>query len=158
MNDFDIEEVDMIESAALEWEEKTNNIITYQIYFNYDGNINKIKDKSHSIVVVKLSKFDEATKYYDELSRPNNILGEYERNGKVPRIFLVYDRMIGKTYYKGCLLHELGHAIGLKHIQEKGTLMYPQLDDGAKYITNADLKEFCDLYHCSVEKLNHDRH
>lgn len=157
--DFDTDEVDMIEAAALEWQEKTNSIITYSIYFNWDNKYESIPNKYHSLAVVKLSKWGKRAHELDIISgekdKPATILGYFDNGQKVNTIYLVYDRMLGLEYYRGTLEHELGHSIGLDHLKEENTLMYPSMDKGAKHITGSDLKQFCEIYSCKTKNLKH---
>ena len=157
--DFDSHEVDLIEQATSEWEEKTKNRVIFNIYYNFDlDNDRKIIDRRHSIIFVKLSQESQKVAELDEWINKgkeghSKIIGLYTTQYNVPSILLVYDRMLGDTYYKGCVEHELGHAMKLDHLKKENTLMYPSMKNGARFITDDDLQEFCELYHCKVSDL-----
>lgn len=157
--DFDSHEVDLIEQATTEWETKTKNRVIFNIYYNFDlNNDNKIRDKRHSIVFVKLAqdtqKVAELDKWINEKQDTHSkIIGLYTTQYNAPSILLVYDRMRGDAYYRSCVEHELGHAMGLIHLKKENTLMFPSMREASRHITDDDLIEFCALYHCKIEDL-----
>src|ERR1700729_2004408 len=84
-SDFDIDEVDEIENAAREWQDKSQGIITFSIYFNFDtkNDYDKIKRNANTIVVVKLSKDSEWVRNIDgEINKDGGgrIVGYYNTN------------------------------------------------------------------------------
>jgi predicted Zn-dependent protease len=156
-NRFDDEEVKLIEASALEWENKTHHIITYHIYYNFDvSKYKQINTNMHSIIFVKLSKYSQQVNDMDRYQGHGRtqILGLYDSTKEIPVIFIVYDRMLGQAYYQGTIMHELGHSLGLDHIQMEDTLMYPTMDHSSRHISSRDLQEFCKIYNCDYKKLN----
>ena len=157
-DEFDQEEVNIINEATLEWEEKTHGMLVYHIYYNFDTNNWASVKGAHSIIVEKISKYQRRTRLIDrEVSKEDHwsstIVGLYDPRYSVPRIFLVYDRMLGREYFRGTMLHEMSHSLGLEHSEQEDTLMYPGMDHSARHITIVDLQEFCKIWHCDVNKL-----
>ena len=61
-----------------------------------------------------------------------------------------YSRKIvtrSKNHIYGVMLHEAGHAIGLGHSQNKGSIMYPYDLDDMQYLTKDDIQLLYNKYH-----------
>lgn len=150
---FDEKEKEFITLAALEWSQATNNRVDFTIIY-LPNKYSKIDDDT--IIVVK------ASPDYPEilLANVNNngeavTLGLYDNRGPINFIDLVSD-YIDYDDFKAVVLHELGHALGLKHDSSSeglDTLMYPTINFSANHITPHDIKNFCKLYHCDPEHL-----
>lgn len=151
---FDRHEIDLINQATLEWENKTNNLLVYHIKYNVDvRHLPPIHYKNHSIIFVKLSKYSSLTHQIDLEHNKSKILGLYDGVSNIPRIFLMYDRMLGDEYYRGVVEHELGHSLGLEHDPLRNTLMYAAMDHSSRYVSHEDLIQFCKKYHCNANQL-----
>lgn len=145
------EEVAFITIAALEWSAATKNIVTFDVVTLPQE---KVVISDNDIMIMNISPDHPLVLILDDNSNYST-LGYYDESFPVPIIYLVSDRMKGKEYVM-VVLHELGHALGLDHnenIWEVGTLMYPNIALGSKHITLYDLKKFCKLYRCDVNKL-----
>lgn len=159
---FDNMETDAIMKAAWEWSEATNHIIEYDII--QLPTKEKVKHKN-SIFIVKRSPDDPQIILMDLVGH-NETLGVYEKN-RLPTIAIVSERL-NDSNYKEIVLHELGHSLGLEHLEsleDLDALMFPytnmKLEDGtiiptgSEFITKKDLIQFCKLYHCDADKLKH---
>ena len=52
-----------------------------------------------------------------------------------------------KEHIYGVMLHEAGHAIGLGHSDNPGSIMYPYDLDSMQYLTNEDIRLLYKKYH-----------
>ena len=149
---FDEDEVAYITAAAVEWTESTNHVAEFDVVVLPSNQpIGK-----NDIVVIKVNPDYPDIIVLDSMNK-HSTLGLYNDRGFIITIEIVSDRITNDDY-EGVILHELGHALGLKHnegFDGIGTLMYPTVNLGANYITEDDLKNFCKLYHCDASKLQH---
>ena len=61
-----------------------------------------------------------------------------------------YSRKIvtrSKDHIYGVMLHEVGHAIGLRHSNNEDSIMYPYDLESMQYLTNEDMKLLYAKYH-----------
>jgi len=155
---FDNIETDLITKAALEWSMATNHRIEYDIIQLPTNEPMKYTD---SVFVVKKSP-DDTTIILMDLEG-GETLGVYHHDA-LPSISIVSERL--GDNFKEVVLHELGHSLGIKHLDgmsNLNTLMYPYsqiiLDDGtilpagADHITKKDLIAFCKIHHCDADHL-----
>jgi len=155
---FDNTETDMIMKAAWEWSEATNHRIEYDII----QLPTEEPMQYHDVLFIVKRSPDDPHIILTDLDG-GKTLGVYYHN-VIPTIFIVSERL--GDNFKEVVLHELGHSLGIKHldkISDLNTLMYPYsqiiLDDGtilpagADHITKKDLTAFCKLHHCDVDHL-----
>jgi hypothetical protein len=148
----DVEQEYIIE-AAMEWTQATNHVAEFDVV--QLPTREKI-DVEHALIMIKVSADYPDIMIMDNIKKTTT-LGYYDGKNALPYIALVSDRLDGFNY-KEVVLHELGHSLGLEHVDgEEGmlTLMYPYVDLGSDVITDKDLEQFCKLYHCDVKKLKH---
>ncbi len=150
---FSEEEIAQITDAAITWTTKTHYIAQFDVVtLPTDKKI----DLSKALFVLKVTSGYPEVVFLDGFNH-DSTLGYYHEKGAAPYIGLIPSRM--ESYdYKTVTLHELGHALGLKHasnLEDMGTLMYPTIDYGSDFITHKDLEQFCGIYHCNVDQLEH---
>lgn len=150
-NDF---ERGAITSAAKKWSKTTNNIVEYDV-------IQLPTDKQilfdNSLFFIKISE-DSPEIIFGDYASKTNILGYFNPEGYAT-IALVSGRIL-QSNYESIVLHELGHSLGLNHLEgfeNIDTLMFPYstiiignytMPSGANHITKKDLDQFCLLYNC----------
>lgn len=153
-------QVEFIEAALNEWSCSTNRLIKYEIVKNtdYQKVYDTIVDSADSLVLISATTNNKNIKESDDEfhKKDNNTytLGLYMPTETVPTILVVSDRIYDKTIYVGVLLHELGHAWGLGHFNNKDSVMYYNITDGSKHITKNDLYYLCYYYWCKPETMN----
>lgn len=149
--EFSEEEAETITIAALEWTEATNYVLDLSIVKL--PNQNELIGKD-DILITSVSP-DSPDIMVSEFKSGHVLLGLYSRKDELDSIQLVSSRITEKQY-KAVVLHELGHAFGMDHIEGLDgidTLMCPFIEFGSGHITHTDLVNFCKLYHCDASKL-----
>ena len=150
---FNYEEQEVIMRSAWQWSEATNHIIEFDVI------LLPAHEKIHtdnSLVIIKASVDYPDVIILDGVKHTKT-LGYYDNKSFWPYIALVEDRLDDDTFGP-VVLHELGHSLGLEHVDGPegwNTLMYPYVDLGSDHITEKDLEQFCELYHCDPKKLQH---
>ncbi len=149
---FDDDEQEFILASTIIWANKTNNVVTFDVIFLPTK---ETLDTENGIVIGRVSKYNSDIIGLDNINN-SETLAFFTKDGFIPSINLVTSRMSNENY-QAIVLHELGHALGLKHnigIDGEGTLMFPSIDRGAPTITYKDLEYFCKLYECNASKLH----
>lgn len=144
--DFDSDEVAFITMAALEWSEVTHHVVDIDVIQlpNHDEMLTP-----DSVIVNSVSP-DSPDILIQESIDGHTIFGLRTTRSGVDVIEIVSERISDKQY-KEVVLHEIGHVLGLDHIEGLegvDTLMCPYIEFGADHITAADLHAFCKLYPC----------
>lgn len=76
-------------------------------------------------------------------------------DGKYNEIYIVSDELENMTQYKLNVIHELGHAIRMNHVDDAAAIMNTQFNKNVRCLTHRDVKQFCDLYGCNAEDMNY---
>lgn len=149
---FNASQRSLIVIAAAEWQNSTKGIVRFHIENMPTTNI---IDPSNSIIIYSVSPDSPDILSLDAENNSRH-LGVTNMEHFLPNIEIVSSRINSAYDFKATILHELGHAIGLKHnegINGYHTLMCPALDVGAAEITKIDLQNFCKIYLCNVNEL-----
>lgn len=141
--------------AFREWEFATNNIVSF--YYVGDFPHYKIEefDSHHSgnydyrtLTKLYVSKYTEHDMniYYAPQDEPERVLGGVLFSG----MFLISDKLTTDTMFKGVAMHEVGHFLGLDHVNQKEMIMHKTCSEqncasDNPLITTEDIRLFCSV-------------
>lgn len=91
-----------------------------------------LKDKDQKMLEKGIKKYSSYSGYF--------LTGDTNESGHI-LMFVEEDEL-----FYGVMLHELGHFLGLSHIEDENTVMYGNV--GSVCITKKDAKALCDIIDC----------
>ena len=152
---FTLDQQNQILSAMYQWECSTDNMVKFVIgdYTNdHYTALNPLYIENTTSTDERIALSDKDVKH-----RPDNkgrvTFGLFTGNDrKEPVILLPRDRLQALNKVFITMLHELGHSIiSINHSMTVNSVMYPYQNEGTAYITEEDIKSFCDIYKCDYK-------
>lgn len=132
---FSDEDLEVIDTSLTQWEEATNQFITFEMV---DGEV------EGGMIIIRPGKREEIRE-----DRGVSAVTDYSPFEVGGTITVPYD--MGETFLHLSMLHELGHTLGLGHHEGcKGVMATPSSFD---FITCYDVVAFCDQNGCNAEEM-----
>lgn len=127
-------------NALEEWDNKTNNVIQYDLQF---VDYTKLKNTNEDYDTIYIYAADPGALYlgYTTWSTKNNSAYMYIAPG-----------IMDDERFTAVLLHELGHAFHLEHYFEPNlSIMHPTIYDDTWHVECTDLIAFCKEWGCTID-------
>lgn len=114
--------------------------------------------RCHLVVVVELALSTDAfiQKFDKEHSNTRTVGVAHRDECGYSRIWIVVDRLDMREQVKIVTAHEVGHVLGIDHLESSVSLMFHSSKEGRNMcITYDDMKAFCDLYGCNPNETSY---
>lgn len=107
------------------------------------------------ILVDSVSSEHEMIKERDKREKVSTLGLTLAHACNVTKIWMVYDRLDDDVDFVNVSAHEFGHALGLRHVESKHSIMYDFYDfeRPAGCITLEDALELCSHYDCMPSRV-----
>lgn len=162
---FDMNEIENLISSIEDWKAAVPNDI---VSFNGDSilyeelhpdDLKTLCNQDKSIILINVNKIIHDGLNFVEKITYLNILGLTVFVGQIDNciiqnVYLNYYEFIETklNFNKNTVFsHEIGHAIGLSHIEDQNSIMSEFYSQNAFFFTQHDIKEFCKVYSCSKD-------
>lgn len=154
---FTLEEKIVIIEALKEWENKTSNLVAFNI-INLEANEihidGEMPPEAKSYEYYEVFTFIRATSSSDivkklEEGAEKRAYG-YAHWGNFLYISMVVDRIQNKEIFKSVAMHEVGHLLGMSHLKNKKVLMNKYINHKINTLTKEDLIHFLKNYGLNI--------
>jgi hypothetical protein len=140
----------LVEKAAAEWERATGGLESVDIVWEADPAVyhpRMLKRRAGPPAVYQGEGDAKPIRHYGVTS------DRWLMNGETVNVLLWPDTLTDNLVYRTAL-HEFGHVLmGLEHSTQKGTVMYPVIEDTADCLTAADLARYCAHRGCEAASM-----
>jgi predicted Zn-dependent protease len=153
---FTISQKSDIIKSLHSWESSTNNLVKFTIFSNikplYYGTLD---DFDNTLFITPVDDDNIEITNNDKIYN-NGLFTVALHISKSYTVGAIIEIVMSRTTendFKAVLMHEEGHALGLRHILNEHSIMHPNASIGSKKIAQIDLRALCDLYFCDNNKM-----
>lgn len=144
-------EVECIKESARNWTSATRGLARIRVITSVKKTDNFPIVTTVDDVAVHRESSSSVVVLFAEVSSPYSYLyGLYKPHVDQSEILLVGDRLVDERVCRSVVMHEIGHALGMRHSDDPGSLMYGG-DSMVSTITKQDLVDFCAANRCQLD-------
>lgn len=159
-NSLSEDDIPLVVEALRSWECSTRGIVQFTIIkYPTQYDLQYITDLDHTVIIENVPRTDYRITEQDVGMPPGlHVIGLFTRSGSsIPEILLTKEMLSGDRQYVLLAEHEIGHSIGLDHIEHPTGNVYPVMypspgtSDG---ITNEDLLQLAQIYGLNLRDMS----
>jgi hypothetical protein len=153
---FTLEEQAQIRLAGAEWTHATRGMVVFHFLIDPNLDTNAAYPALENRLI-RLSIFSPFMQNEDRKAQAL-VLGATATYPTSPNFTIVvaWERLdTSMPKFQGVIIHELGHSLGLEHINQCPSIMNSSVYWKYDHLSRYDLKQFCDKDSCDVDQLNY---
>lgn len=153
---FTKDEQNQIIKALHTWEWASSNRVYFIYYLNkpkpgYYKEYHKKYFNDNSFFMWKINKEDiKDNLTLDIINSTKNYTGYWDGWANIAVFMDRFEKISYNTLFYNIVLHEIGHSIGMKHIEGPISVMNPDGGLISKCITKLDAEQLCLIYDCKL--------
>lgn len=154
--DFTEVERDHIAIVLDTFRAQTGGLADVKVVYDLDfsGPVSSLEELRASNLITRIDSHHSSVT--DERGEWKRILGWTAFNNHLAGVSPVRMAIVGdKTgdVFRAVFMHEMGHALGMGHVNSLHALMYPSIKSDQACLTRADISEFCRVNECGNTKM-----
>lgn len=154
---FDAHERQIIQKAADTWYDYSNHYAKFNIRYdlNFDD-MQSLKDNLNRNVLLRSDSTMNIASMADKHVN-GRVLSFVSHNPDFKfgpqRLYIIRDRIKSDEDFYQLALHELGHLLWVKHVDDSHSVMYVEHNKESSCLTKEDMKAFCQANGCNLEQM-----